>query len=365
MSIAAKETLSKVAPYKQGQSTIEGVDQVIKLSSNELPFPPSPKAVEAFHATEVDLGRYPDGSQAGLRAAVATVHNLPEANIFAGNGSEEALGLIIRTILSAGDEIVISENSFMMAEIYARSVGAEVVKCAETDFRVDVKAMAAAVTDKTKMVYICTPNNPTGTYTTAAELEWLEAQLPEDMLLLVDAAYAEFVDADDYESGLSMFSTEGRVAVTRTFSKAYGLAAQRIGWAVAPDRVVDAVARLRTPFNTNAAALAAAEAAVLDQDYLAATVARMNTIRRQFVADLEALDLHVVPSQTNFVLIVFGDGGDEAKTIDAALQKAGILGRPVSGEANEFRISIGTEEEMSKTIAVIRDWAQSRAKSNT
>ena len=243
MSIKPKETVLKLAPYQQGQSMIDGVDRVIKLSANELPFPPSPKAVAAFHAIEGDLGRYPDGSQSALRSALAKVNNLPEANIFAGNGSEEAIGLIIRTMLSAGDEIVISENSFMMAEIYARSVGAKSVTCAETDFSVDVKAVAAAVTDKTKLVYICTPNNPTGTYTTAADLKWLEAQLPKDVLFLIDAAYAEFVDRDDYDSGLSMFEPNGRVAVTRTFSKAYGLAAQRIGWAVAPDRVVNAVAR--------------------------------------------------------------------------------------------------------------------------
>lgn len=361
MQPKAKETLKDIAPYKQGQSSIAGKNRVIKLSANELPYPPSAAAVEAFHATEVSLGRYPDGSQAGLRAAIASQFPVPIENIFAGNGSEEAIGLVIRAILSAGEEMVISENSFIMAEIYARSVGGEIVKCAEVDYRVDVDAMLDAVTDNTRIVYLCSPNNPTGTYTTVEEIKRLEAGLPDGVLLLLDAAYAEFVTAEDYDCGIrTLFDPAGRVVVTHTFSKAHGLAAQRIGWAAAPDTVIKAISSIRTPFNTNSAALNAAEAAIRDTASLQENVARINTTRSRFTAALESLGINVVPSQTNFVLLTFAEGGDEAKSLDATLQEAGILGRPVSGDANEFRISIGSDEEISQTLDVITAWVRQR-----
>ena len=359
MSIAIRKSFLEGTPYTQGEGTAGGANRIIKLSSNESPYPPSPRAIDAFRKTESALGRYPDGTQASLRARIAEIHNIPVGNVFAGNGSEEAIGLIVRTILSTGDEIVVSANSFMMTEIYARSVGATTVAAPEKDFRVDVKALAAAVTEKTKIVYLCSPNNPTGTYTTDSELKWLEATLPQGVLLLVDSAYAEFTARDDYGRASALFSPEGRVAVTHTFSKAYGLAALRIGWAAVPDDIIGAISYLRTPFNTNAAALAAAEAALLDQDHLRQTVSRIVTIRHRFVTELERLGLVVVPSQANFVLIVFEQDTDSAKSLDKALRAAGILGRQVSGHAPELRISIGTQEDMSKTAAVIRTWVES------
>ena len=358
MSIGTKSSLSNVKPYKQGISGIEGVDRPIKLSSNELPYPPSPEAIAAFHSTEPMLSRYPDGAQTDLRNVLAKLHNVPSANIFAGNGSEEAIGLIVRAVLSAGENVVISQNSFLMTEIYARSVGGEVIKCVERNYRVDVDAMLAAITARTRIVYVCSPNNPTGTYTTAEELKRLRAGLPDSVLLIIDAAYAEFVEAPDYDSGLSLFTPGGNVAVTGTFSKAYGLAALRIGYAIAPDGVVDAVSRLRTPFNANSAAMAAASAAAQDQAYLSQTVAKICATRDWFSGELRELGLNVVPSQANFVLIDFDDGGHKASALDQALQDAGILGRPASGMASEYRISIGTDEEMRRTLEVIRDWLE-------
>ena len=354
--VSGNQTLADIVPYRQGRHGPAGAEKVIRLSANELPYPPSPSAVAAFHGTGQSLGRYPDGTQADLRRVLADVHGVPEKNIFAGNGSEEAIGLVIRAALTAGDAMVVNENSFVMAEIHARSVGAEIVKCVETDHRPDVDAMLAAVTERTRIVYICTPGNSSGTYATRDELRRLEAGLPENVLLLVDAAYAEFVDASDYGTGQSLFSAQGRVVMTRTFSKAYGLAALRIGWALAPDDVIDAVTRLRTPFNTNAAALNAAAAAALDQDYLKRTVARINATRNSFSASLRKIGLNVVPSQANFVLVTFPAGGNEAVMLDAALHAAGILGRPTEGDANEFRISIGTDEEMDLALEAIQDW---------
>ncbi|MCY3876284.1 MAG: histidinol-phosphate transaminase [Rhodobacteraceae bacterium] len=360
MTPGVKPALAHVSPYRQGKATITRIGRVIKLSSNESPYPPSPTAVAAFHRTEPELGRYPDGSQAGIRQALATVHGIPARNIFAGNGSEEAIGLVIRSMMSTGDEMVTSRNSFIMADIHARSVGAEIVRCDETRHRVDVGEILSAVTDRTRIVYVCSPNNPTGTYTTACELRRLDAELPAGVLLIVDAAYGEFVDAGDYDTGQALFSPGGRIVVTRTFSKAYALASLRIGWALAPDGVIDSVNRLRTPFNTNQAALNAAVAAVQDQEYLERVVERVRRTREHFIASLRELGLSVVSSQANFVLLTFPGGGNQAEDLDAALQASGILGRPAAAGANEFRISIGTEEEMSLALAAIRDWVNSR-----
>ena len=360
MTPGVKPALAHVSPYRQGKATITRIGRVIKLSSNESPYPPSPTAVAAFHRTEPELGRYPDGSQAGIRQALATVHGIPARNIFAGNGSEEAIGLVIRSMMSTGDEMVTSRNSFIMADIHARSVGAEIVRCDETRHRVDVGEILSAVTDRTRIVYVCSPNNPTGTYTTACELRRLDVELPAGVLLIVDAAYGEFVDAGDYDTGQALFSPGGRIVVTRTFSKAYALASLRIGWALAPDGVIDAVNRLRTPFNTNQAALNAAVAAVQDQEYLERVVERVRRTRERFISSLRELGLSVVSSQANFVLLTFPKGGNQAEDLDAALQASGILGRPAAAGANEFRISIGTEEEMSLALAAIRDWVNSR-----
>ena len=362
MQPKTKDTLKNIAPYKQGQGSIAGKNRVIKLSANELPYPPSPAALEAFHNTEPSLGRYPDGSQAALRNAIALQFSVPTENIFAGNGSEEAIGLVIRAILSNDEQMVISENSFIMAEIYARSVGGDIVKCVEKAHRVDVDAMLAAVTDKTRIVYLCSPNNPTGTYNTIEEITRLEARLPEGVLLILDAAYAEFVTADDYDCGIrTLFDPDGRVVVTHTFSKAHGLAALRIGWAAAPTSVVQAVSRIRTPFNANSAALRAAEAAIFDQVHLGENVARINATRERFRAALTALGISVVQSQTNFILLTFDGDGDEAHDLDRALQDAGILGRPVTSDANEFRISIGSDEEIDLTLQVITAWVAQRS----
>ena len=359
--IGAKTALTEVQPYKQGASDIEGVVEPIKLSSNELAYPPSPKAVKAFHSVETVLGRYPDGTQAELRSVLAKLHDIPKANIFAGNGSEEAIGLIVRAVLEPGDEIIVSENSFMMTEIYARSVGAEVIKCGELEQRVDVDAMLAAACERTRIVYLCSPNNPTGTYTSVQELRRLKAGLPDGVLVLMDMAYAEFADASDYSDGLSLFSPDGRVAITRTFSKAYGLASLRIGYAIAPNTVVNAVSRLRTPFNANSAAMASATAAALDQEYLQNTVAKVLATRETFASGLRELGLTVIPSQANFVLINFASGDNLATSLDVALQSMGILGRPAAvGAKNEYRISIGTDEEMRKTLRVIREWLEDR-----
>ncbi len=358
MTIPIPKNLAPIKSYVQGKSGLKGVKDVIKLSSNELPYPPSPFAVAAFEGTRAALNRYPDGAQSKLRQAIAQIHGISFENIFCGNGSEEAIGLVIRATLTPGDHLVISENSFLMAEIYAKALGTEVIKCAEKNDRINIETILSAVTKQTKMVYLCSPNNPTGRYTTIKELHELDARLPRGVLLVLDAAYAEFVTAPDYDCGLrALFQPRGRVVVLRTFSKAYGLASLRIGWAAAPDLVFEAVARIRSPFNTNAAALNAAEAALRDQPYLQNTVDRVTHTKDVFSSALSDLGLDVVPSQTNFVLIKFPDGGNEATSLDSALQQAAVLGRRISDDSNHFRLSIGTDEDMRFVLSIIRKWA--------
>ncbi len=357
MSIGTKQSLKNVAPYKQGKSSIEGVEVPIKLSSNELPYPPSPHAVTALEKAPLNIGRYPDGSQKELRNAIADQYNISAENIFAGNGSEEAIGLIVRSMLAPGDNIVVSENSFIMTEIYARSSGAQVTQAPEKNYKIDMDAVLAACDQNTKIVYLCSPNNPTGTYLTRDEIKRADDELPKNILLILDAAYSEFVTANDYDCGIkTLFDPNGRVAVTHTFSKAYGLAGQRIGWAAVPSNVADAVSRLRTPFNTNAPALAAATAAIKDQIYLRSTSERIVATREWFAKEMADLGIQIVPSQTNFVLLVFPKEGNEARLLDEELQKNGILARPVTGDANELRFSIGTQEEMELTRNVVANW---------
>ncbi|MGE4612536.1 MAG: histidinol-phosphate transaminase [Paracoccaceae bacterium] len=357
MNVKTKSNLDSIAPYKQGQSTIDGVAEPIKLSSNELPYPPSPAAQRAYNETAMQLGRYPDGSQADLRAAISEVHGVDLANLFCSNGSEEGIGLVLRVLLSPDDSVVMSQNSFTMAEIYATASGAEVIKVPEIDHNININGVLAAVRPNTKIVYLCSPNNPTGTYLNVDQIKRLDVELPTDVVLMLDGAYAEFVQADDYDSGLeTLFKPEGRVIVTRTFSKGYGMAALRIGWVAAPTVVMNAVSRLRTPFNTNAPALAAAAAAMRDQDYLKSVCKMVNETRDWFVAGLAELGIKVVPSHTNFALIDFGAGGTEANEVDTALQAAGIIARPVSGANNEIRISIGTRDDMKTCLRVISEW---------
>jgi len=359
MSIHTKEALKSVAPYQQGRSEIVGVEEPIKLSANELPYPPSPDAIQALQNAPISIGRYPDGAQTELRAAIAGHYDIEPENVFAGNGSEEAIGLIVRSILSPNDNMVVSENSFIMAEIYARSCGADVKTASERDYRIDVDHVISNVDDDTKIVYLCSPNNPTGTYLTVAEIKELDERLPQDVLLILDAAYSEFVRADDYDCGIAtLFQADGRVAVTHTFSKAYGLAGQRIGWAAVPTRVAEGVSKLRTPFNTNAPALAAATAAIGDREYLKTTSDAIVESRDWFISETNALGIETVPSQTNFVLLVFPDGGNQASSLDQELQTHGIIARPVTGSRNELRFSIGTREEMELTRDVVAKWQQ-------
>lgn len=353
-----RAALANCPPYVQGKSVIAGRDRPIKLSSNESPFGPSPAAKAAYLESVEQLHRYPDGSQQRLRAALARHFDLEVEQIIAGNGSEELILLALRAFVEPGDQVVLSENGFVMTRIHALAQGAEIIQVEEADWRVSVDNILAAVTEKTKVVAIANPNNPTGTYISAHELRRLHAGLPSDVLLMIDGAYADYVVDDDYDSGIEIVRDAPNAIMTRTFSKLYGLAGMRIGWAYGSPNVIAAIQRIRTPFNTNAPALAAASAALDDERYADRVRAHTIAWRGKMAAVLADLGIAVVPSVTNFLLLHFPSGSRlTSQHLAAHLLERGIIPRPlgVSGPSNCLRITIGTEDENLAFLAAVKD----------
>ena len=240
-----KPGVMDITLYVGGKSRIQGVSRVIKLSSNEAALGPSPKAIAAYENAKGALHRYPAGDAGELRAAIAEIHKVDPDRIICGSGSDEILGLLCRAYAGPGDEVIHTAHGFLMYDIYTRSVGATPVSVPEKNITTDVDAILAAVTPRTKIVFIANPNNPTGTYLPTAEVERLRAGLREDIVLVLDAAYAEFMDVPDYDNGLKMAGSTPNTVVTHTFSKIYGLGALRIGWGYGAKAIIDALERLR------------------------------------------------------------------------------------------------------------------------
>jgi histidinol-phosphate aminotransferase len=343
-----------VAPYVGGGSKAAGVDRVIRLASNESALGPSPRAIAAYQALAHEIHRYPDGGSTELREALARHHGLGAARIVCGTGSDELIALLVRAYVGPGDEVVYSRHGFLMYEIAARTAGATPVAAAEKSLTADVDALLAAVTRKTKIVFLANPNNPTGTYISAEDVVRLHAGLPPSVLLIIDAAYAEFVSRNDYEPGVALVDKAENVVMLRTFSKIYALGGMRLGWAYCPTVVADVLNRVRGPFNVNAAAQAAGVAALAD-------VAAVDRAREHndiwlpwFSRELTSLGLTVNPSVGNFVLVRFAD----ASAVFAHLQSRGILTRKMGGYhlPEWLRITIGTEDEMRRVVAVLREF---------
>lgn len=349
-----------IAAYVPGKSHAPaGVARVHKLSSNENPLGPSPRAIEAAKAVADKLALYPDGPATRLREAIAAVHGLNPANIMAFNGSDEAIALIARTYVGEGDEGIYCEHGFLAYPIYIRAVGATPVIAREKDERADVDAILAAVTDRTRIVFLANPNNPTGTYLPFGEVRRLHAGLPKNVLLVIDAAYAEFVRRNDYEAGVELVAGADNVVMTRTFSKVYGLGGARIGWIYAPSHIVDALERVRDPFNVNAMAIEAGIAAMLDREHVERSVAHNEEWLRWTVAELERLGLRVTPSVGNFILIHFPeDGRHSAAAADEWLAARGYLLRRVAGYGfpNALRMTIGTEEANRGVVSTLSEF---------
>jgi histidinol-phosphate aminotransferase len=348
-----------IAAYVPGKEHAPGVSRVYKLSANETPFGASPKAIGAFQKAADGLQRYPDGQARELREAIAAVHGLNPANILCGNGSDELLALLCHVYLGPGDEAIVTEHGFLIYKIQTMAAGATPVTVKEKDHAVDVDAILAAVTPRTKMVFIANPGNPTGTYVPVSEIRRLQAGLPKHVVLVLDAAYAEYVRRNDYESGIEVVSSNANVVMTRTFSKVYGLAALRVGWMYAPAEIVDALNRVRGPFNMSAPAIAAGAAAIRDQAFVQEAISFNQMWIEKLTGAFEALGLKVTPSVTNFVLIHFPDvDGKRAADADEFLTSRGYILRAVKsyGFANSLRMSVGPEEANRGVIETLGEF---------
>jgi histidinol-phosphate aminotransferase len=348
-----------IAPYVGGRATADGGARVFKMSSNESPLGASPAAVAAYQAAAASMHLYPDSGATELRRAIGEAFGLNPDRIVCGNGSDEILHLLPQIYCSPGDEVLYSAHGFIVYPIVARAASAIPVTVPEPEMRTDIDALLARATDKTKIVFVTNPNNPTGSYNTAAELRRLRSGLPKDCLLVIDAAYADYVERNDYESGIELVATTENTVMTRTFSKIHALAALRVGWAYAPASVVDTLNRVRGPFNVSAAAQAAAVAAIRDKAHTAASKAHNTKWLSWLTAKIEATGLKVLPSVANFLLVAFPAGGAKtAAEADKFLMKRGIILRAVGayGLPNYLRITVGTEEANKAAAAALEEF---------
>ena len=356
---APRPGIMDIRPYVGGESAIEGVSRTIKLSSNEGALGPSPKAMEALRAMAPEMHRYPDGDAGQLRKAIAARFGLDPKRIVCGAGSDELLGMLCRAYAGPGDEVLYSAHGFLMYAIAAKACGATPVTAPEVELTADVDNLLGAVTSKTKIVFLANPNNPTGTYLPAAEVARLRAGLPAHVLLVIDAAYAEFVSRNDFTSGLELVDATDNTVVCRTFSKMFALGGLRLGWAYGPDTVIGVLNRVRNPFNVSSVALAAGLAAFEDTAY-AELCKRHNDYWLPWLSEkMTALGLAVVPSVGNFLLVRFpGTTGRDAVAADAFLRSRGVIVRAVAayGLGDYLRFTVGTGEENQVVIESLAEF---------
>ena len=351
-----------VDTYVPGKSKLQGfAGTVHKLSSNETPLGAPPAAKAAFQAAVDKLESYPDGNATPLREALGALHRLDPARIVCGAGSDELLFMLANIFCEPGDEGIYTEQGFLLYRVAILAADATPVIVRERDFTVDVDAILAAVTAKTRIVYIANPNNPTGTYLPRDEVARLADTLPQNVLLVLDAAYAEYATADDYDCGFDVVHERENVVVTRTFSKIYGLASLRLGWCFAPAAICEAMNRVRSPFNINDPAMRAGVAALGDQPHIQAAIAHNAHWRAVATREIAALGFPVTPSAANYVLIHLRNPA-EAAAADAFLSARGLILRMVGayGLPQCLRLSIGSEVAMRLVIEAFAAFAKER-----
>jgi histidinol-phosphate aminotransferase len=345
--------------YVPGKSSAPGVDKVFKLSSNESPLGPSPAAIAAYNEAGKHLEDYPDGSAADLRDAIGRAFGLDPDRIVCGAGSDDLLNLLARAYLADGDEAIHTTHGFLIYPIATLGAGAKPVVAPETEYTADVDAILKRVTPKTKMVFLANPNNPTGTYVPFDEVKRLHKGLGPHVLLVIDAAYAEYVRRNDYEAGIELVATSENVVMTRTFSKIHGLAGLRLGWMYGPAHVVDAINRIRGPFNVNLPAIAAGIAAIEDSAHQERSREHNSRWLPWLTEEIGKLGLKVTPSVANFVLIHFPEQkGRTAADVNAFLMKRGLILRQVGAYKlpNALRMSVGTEEANRLVVKALADF---------
>ena len=359
-SICPQPGILEIAPYQGGESGLPGHDRVLKLSSNENPFGPSPDALAAFRNAAQSLHVYPNSDHAALRRAIGEVHGLDPTRIVCGAGSDEIIAFLAQAYAGPGREVIHTEHGFGMYRISALAAGATPIEVPEATRRTDVDAILAACSDRTALVFVANPNNPTGTMITRAEVARLAAGLPPQALLVLDGAYAEYVDGFDGHADL--VEARDDVVMTRTFSKIHGLGGLRVGWAYGPAHVVDVLNRVRGPFNLSTAALMAAEAAIRDAAWATQCRAENARNRATLAATLAAAGVPSDPSEANFLLARFRDPA-EAEACDRALRDRGIIVRRVAGYKlpSALRITVGDAAACARVAEAVADFVRVRA----
>jgi histidinol-phosphate aminotransferase len=348
-----------IAAYVPGKSSAPGVAKIFKLSSNETPLGPSPRAIAAYKAAADHLEDYPDGAASNLRAAIGHAFGLDPDRIVCGAGSDDLLHLLAYAYLVDGDEAIHTTHGFLIYPIATLGTGAMPVVAPETDYTANVDAILAAVTKKTKMVFLANPNNPTGTCLSFDEVKRLHRGLPPHVLFVIDAAYAEYVRRNDYESGIELVATSENVVMCRTFSKIHGLASLRLGWMFGPAHVVNAINRIRGPFNVSIAAIDAGIAAIQDTEHQERSREHNTRWLAWLTEEIGKLGLNVTPSVANFVLIHFPQSkGRTAKDADAFLSARGLILRYLAAYKlpNALRLSVGTEEANRLVVAALKEF---------
>ena len=353
-----------IAPYVGGESTLDGQERVIKLSSNENAFGPSPLAVAAYTEAAAQLHRYPDGGCTALRGAIAELHGLDADRIVCGAGSDEIISLLCQAYAGPGDEVLYSQHGFLMYALSAKAAGATPVFAPETNLTSDVDALLDTVSDNTRLLFLANPNNPTGTYLPGDDLWRLRRELRDDIILVIDAAYAEYATRDDYSSGHDLVDGGGNVVMTRTFSKIYGLGGARLGWGYCPAGIADVLNRVRGPFNVSTPAMAAGLAALGDTGFIDRARAHNDTWLAWTRDEILALGLDVPPSAGNFVLVKFpvkpGQNTAIAEAADDFLKRRGIIVRRMAayGLDDCLRITIGREDEMRAAVGALKEFLE-------
>ncbi|MBI5166718.1 MAG: histidinol-phosphate transaminase [candidate division NC10 bacterium] len=351
--------LKHITPYKPGKPIEEvereyGIKDSVKLASNENPLGPSPLALQALREAIEGINRYPDGGGYYLKQALAKKHGVEPENLVLGNGSNEVIELAARTFLSPQDEVVMADPAFLIYRLVTAALGCCQIMVPLKDFRHDLKAMAEAVSPRTKMVFVGNPNNPTGTAVEPEELETFISSLPEDVVLVLDEAYYEYLPIDARPDAIKHVREGRLILCLRTFSKIYGLAGLRIGYGIAPPGVVEAMNKIRQPFNVNSLAQKAALASLEDRQHLESTRAINEAGKRYLYEKFQEMGLVYVPTAANFILVDVGRDGEE---VARALLPKGVIVRPMGGYhlPTHFRVTIGTPPENERFIQSLKE----------
>ncbi|MFQ5931021.1 MAG: histidinol-phosphate transaminase [Nitrospiraceae bacterium] len=363
MPLKVHEKIASLVPYVPGKPIEElqrelGLSRVIKLASNENPCGPSPKALAAISDAAGSLNRYPDGSGYRLREALAERWKVSRDQVILGNGSDEIIGFLSQAFLSPGDEAVMADQTFVIYKLQVTAAHGRPIEVPLREWRHDLQAMAKAVTPRTRLLFVCNPNNPTGTMVSAAEVEALMARVPEHVIVIFDEAYYEYVRDPGFPDVLQYVRQTRNVVVLRTFSKIYGLAGLRIGYGVTTPEITNNLNRLRPPFNANSLAQRAALAALEDETHVAKSRAMNETEMAKVSAGLTALGLHPVPSQANFL---YFDAGKDGGEVFEALLREGVIVRHIQGQT--VRVTIGLPEENQQFLHALQQ-VLSRSLSN-